>query len=420
MNSSTDVVITGLGVASPIGTDIEQFWQSLVAGRSGVVTLQQYQDTEPPRPFGGEIVNFEPSKFVKPRKALKVMSRDIQIAFAAAEQARLQSGIESGKVDPDRYGVAFGADMIDCDLNELVTPYLKCMVDGRFDFSRWGKEGLAEIFPLWMLKYLPNMPACHIAIAHDARGPNNTLTMAEVSSLAAMAEAVRIIERGQADVMLVGGTSSRLKPHTWLRSGDVQHSQRADSPATACRPFDADRDGMVHGEGAAAFLLESRVHAEARGAPALARVLACAEACEPCRGRSPQGEAIRRTIRSVLRASGLDPQGIGHVNAHGLGTSEDDQVEAQAIRETLDGVPVTAPKSFFGNLEAAAGAVETMASVLALRHGLVPPTLNYERPDPRCPVNVVHGEPIPVEYRTALVLNQTRQGHAVAVVLAAP
>jgi 3-oxoacyl-[acyl-carrier-protein] synthase II len=277
---------------------------------------------------------------------------------------------------------------------------------------------MPEIFPLWMLKYLPNMPACHIAIAHDARGPNNTLTMAEVSSLAALAEAVRVIERGQADVMLVGGTSSRLKPHTWLRSGPVQHSRRADAPAAACRPFDADRDGMVHGEGAAALMLETRAHAEARGAAVLGRVAACAEACEPCRTGRPQGAAIRRTIRSVLRSSGLDAQGIGHVNAHGLGTTDDDQVEAQAIRETLDGVPVTAPKSFFGNLESAAGAMETVASVLALQRGQVPPTLNYERPDPCCPVNVVHGQPAPIERRTALVLNQSRQGHCVAVLLA--
>jgi 3-oxoacyl-[acyl-carrier-protein] synthase II len=420
MQDVRDVVVTGAGVISPIGTDLDQFWDSLVSGRSGVVPLSEFDGTSSPQPFGGEIRGFDAGKYVRPRKALKVMSRDIQIAFAAAEQAAAHAAIKPGTVDPERYGVSFGADMIDCDLRELVPPYRKCMPGGTFEFSQWGPAGLPEIFPLWMLKYLPNMPACHIAIAQNACGPNNTLTMAEASSLAAIAEAVRVIQRNQADVMLVGGTSSRLRPSVWLRLGDMQRSQRSSDPAAACRPFDADRDGMVHGEGAAALILESRAHAEARGAKALARVVACAEGYGPlARQRAASGEALRAVIREALHVGRLEAKEIGHVNAHGLSTVEEDRVEAEAIRDVLDGVPVTAPKSFFGNLAAATGMVEAVASLLALQHKLVPPTLNYQRPDPCCPITVVHGSATASDKPTALLLNQTRVGHAAAVILTA-
>ena len=210
-----------------------------------------------PVPFGGEVADFDPKQYVRPRKSLKVMNRDIQLAFVAADLACADGGIRERRIDPERLGVLFGADMMACDLEELTNAYRACMVDGRFDFSRWGPAAMAEIFPLWMLKYLPNMPACHVGIAQDARGPNNTIVSGEVSSLAAVAEAVGVLERGQADVMIVGGSSSRIHPTVWACSRDLPLSRRSDDPAAACRPFDARRDGMVYGEGAAAFLLET-------------------------------------------------------------------------------------------------------------------------------------------------------------------
>lgn len=220
--------------------------------------------------MGGEITDFEPQQFVRPRKALKVMSRDIQLAFAAADLACTQAGVAPGTVDPERLGVLFGADMIAAELPEMVNAYHACMVDGQFDFSRWGQRAIAELFPLWMLKYLPNMPACHIGIARDARGPNNSLTLAEVSSLSAVTEAVRIIQprSGRRDDCRRHQLAHH--PTIWVRRGAYQVSQRVNDPAAACRPFDADRDGMVHGEGSGAFVLESREHAEARGAKILA------------------------------------------------------------------------------------------------------------------------------------------------------
>jgi 3-oxoacyl-[acyl-carrier-protein] synthase II len=420
MELKPEIVITGLGVISPVGVGQDAFWNSLLEGRSGVRRLSWFNDAELPCPLGAEVLDFEAAKYVRPRKNLKVMSRDIQLGVAAAEMAFAQSTLTKDAVDPDRFGVIYGADMIAADLGELVPAYQACLEEGKFDFAKWGTDALSDLFPLWMLKYLPNMPACHIAISRDARGPNNSLTMGEVSSLAALSEAIGVLSRGHADVMIAGGASSRIHPMVFLRNMSRQVSHRGDDPAKACRPFDAGRDGLVYGEGAAAFLLETRSHAEARGAKILGRVLSCASVYEPhAKTAAVQGRGVYRAIQQALAQARLKPDQIGHVNAHGLGTTVDDSIEAKAIRESLGNVPVTAPKSYFGNLGAAAGAVELAFSLLALAHGKLPPTLNYEHPDPACPVQVVCGQPATIDKPTALVLNHNMSGQAIAMGIAA-
>jgi 3-oxoacyl-[acyl-carrier-protein] synthase II len=207
----------------------------------------------------------------------------------------------------------------------------------------------------------------------------------------------------------------------WVCRNETFMSQRHAQPQQALRPFELARDGTVFGEGAAAFVLESRQHAAARGRPILARIVQYASAFEAPRENVPlQGTAIRASIRQVLERSGVEPHAIDHVNAHGLGTVEADRAEAQAIADVLGEVPVTAPKSFFGNLGAATGAVEMAASVLAFAHGKVPVTLNYDRPDPECPVRVVHGEAHASRKPYALLLNQSSTGQAAAVLIARP
>jgi len=416
----SEVVITGFGVVCPIGIGREAFWTALLEGRSGVRRLGVFERGGRAAPIGAEVTGFDPKQYVRPRKSLKVMSRDIVLGFAAADLACVDAQLAQKRVDPERIGIVLGADLIACELDELVAPYRACMAEGRFQFDRWGPQALAEFYPLWMLKYLPNMPACHIGIAQDIRGPTNSIVLGEVSSLAAVAEGTRAIERGQVDAMIAGGVGMRIHPTIWTHDQISQYSQRADNPAAACRPFDAGRDGIVNGEGAAALFMESRASAEARGATILARVLGFAAAFEPRRNGTPlRGTAIRTAIRRALDAAGLRPGEVGHVNAHGASTTLDDPVEAQAIRETLGDVPVTAPKSCFGDLGAGGGAVELGASLLALVHGQVPPTLNYEHPDPLCPVNVVRGQPLTGTAPTAVALNHTTQGQAVAVVLGA-
>jgi len=421
MAKKVEVVITGIGVVSPIGVGADSVWQALLAGRSGIRRLDILDGSSLPPAIGADVPQLDASQFVRPKKALKVMSRDIQLAFVAAELACQQANAGPGKVDPDRFGIVFGADMISCELEELAPAYRQCMLDGTFDFGRWGTHALGEMFPLWMLKYLPNMPACHIGIAQDARGPNNTIVAGEISSLAAIAEAVRVIERGAADIMIAGGTGNRLHPIVWSRRAVYYPAHWEGPPHQACRPFDLHRSGQVFGEGAAAFVIERSEHAKARGVKPLAKILGFASSFEPCsKGCLPRGKAIERAIRLALASEGLSSREIGHVNAHGLSTRHDDKIEAQAIARTLGEVPVTAPKSYFGNLAAGSGAVELAVSLLALQHGMIPPTLNYENPDPDCPIQVVHGSPMPMEVPTALSLNHTHFGQAMALIVAAP
>jgi 3-oxoacyl-[acyl-carrier-protein] synthase II len=421
IQSPTDVVITGVGAASPIGIGYDAVRRALDRGQSGVRRLCLFDTPEFPVRIGAEVVDFDPKQFVAARKSLKIMSRSIQLAFASAKMAVEQADLAVCGVSADRLGVVFGAEMLQIEPDELASAFRPCVERGKFEFARWDERAMGEMYPLWLLKYLPNMPACHVAIAHDARGPNNTIVLGEASGLLAIAEGTRVIERGVADVMIVGGTGSRLHPLAWAFRDNVQLlSPRIDQPEQVSRPFDMARDGMVYGEGAAAFVLESRRHAAARGAKCLARVAGFAntfQACTP--GRSFPGQAIRSAIRQVLRDAHLEPTEVGHVNAHGLSTQSHDRTEAQAIRETLGDVPVTAPKSYFGNLGAGCGAVELLATLAAFETGQVPPILNYQRPDPDCPINVVHGAPLATGRRTAVALNQTLMGQSVALALVA-
>ncbi len=419
ISPASDVVITGTGVVSPIGIGSEAFASALAAGHSGVRRLPVFDTDEFPVRIGAEVVDFDAKQYVTPRKSLKVMSRSIQLAFAAAQMAVTQSRIAVAGVAHERFGVVFGADWIQVEPDELIDAFRAGVNGEKFDFTKWDEGALGELYPLWMLKYLPNMPACHIAIAHDARGPNNTIVLAEASSLLAMAEGVRVIERGAADVMIVGGTGSRIHPLDWAFRDHVLHSPRYEEPTRVSRPFDLERDGMVYGEGAAAVVFERRQHAEARGAKILARVLGFASAFENCQPGQPfEGTAIRAAIRQSLRAAHIEPGDVGHVNAHGLSTRHHDRAEAAAIRDILGDVPVTALKSYFGNLGAGTGAVEMLGSLVAFESGQVPLTLNYEHPDPECPVNVVHGTPLATNGKAAVVLNHATTGQAVALVLA--
>ncbi|MCS7306273.1 MAG: beta-ketoacyl-[acyl-carrier-protein] synthase family protein [Thermoguttaceae bacterium] len=419
MQPPAEVVITGLGLISPIGIGREAFWQSLSEGRSGVSRLSQFEMVNEIPPFGGQIRDFDPKLYVRPRKSLKVMCRDIQLAVAAAELAWTDAHLPAQPPNPDRFGVVLGAEMIQCEPEELAPAFEACIQDGRFEFRHWGQRAIPEIFPLWMLKYLPNMPACHVGIIRDARGPTNTIVLGEVSSLVAIGEAFRTIQRGAADLMLAGGASSRIHPVLYVRSPLWEVSRRAHQPEAACRPFDLERDGLVHGEGAAVFVLESAAHAHARAAPVRARILSYAEAFEPRPKRGlPTGQAIEKAILLALKRAGVTPSALSHVNAHGMSTRHDDRIEAQAIYRTLPQVPVTAPKSYFGYLGAGSAAVELAASLLALEYRLIPPTLNYQKPDPECPVQVVAEMPRPLGPPVVVKLSHAWTGQAAALVLA--
>jgi 3-oxoacyl-[acyl-carrier-protein] synthase II len=409
-------VVTGVGVVCPIGIGNADYWNSLTTGRSGISACAELGNTPMPVRFGGYIHDFDAKRYVTPRKSLKVMCREIQLGFAAAGLAIDEAGVTPNTIEPDRFGVVFGSDMLYGELDELEDLYRSCMTAHGFDFSRWGKS-MSQLNPLWLLKYLPNMVACHIGIAHDARGHNNTITLGDASSLLAITEAVRVIERGHADLMICGGTGSRLSLTAMMYRGDSQLSHRNESPAEASRPFDLNRDGIVNGEGAAAFVVERKSHALARGATILAEIIGCGCGHEiRANGQPETGAASKQAVCRAMEDACTPVNEIDHVNARGLSTLAGDVAEARAIRDTMGDLPVIAPKSYFGHLGAGSGAVEAVASVLALVHGVVPPTLNYRAADPDCPVNVLR-EPKELRASTVALLNQSGTGQAAAVLV---
>lgn len=420
------IVVTGVGVVSPIGIGKDAFWQHLCAGDSGIRRLMSFPAGGLTSKLAGEISDFDPLQHIYQRKFLKVMARDIQLGVASASMAMKDAGLKKGDVEPERLGVEFGAghiSMTPADLMDAARS-LKKASDGEVFAEYFGEDNLGKIGPLWLLKQLPNMPASHVAIEHDARGPNNTITSCESSALLALAEAVRIIERGHADVMIVGGCRSALDPLEMARINLYESLSPCDDPARACRPFDRDRDGTVVGEGAGSFVIENFEHAVARGAHIYGEVLAVGAGCDG-QGDSNRehGVGLQRAIQSALRQAGLSPRELGHINAHGKGTRRDDLAEARAYHEVLgslaEKIPVTALKSYFGSFDAGAGAVELVGSILALEHRLIPQTLNYRTPDPLCRLNVVHGEPVRMKCDVALSVNRTRMGQSAAAVIRA-
>ena len=414
MKTRREVVITGLGVVSPIGIGREAFAASLHDRQSGVDAIQQYDTTNFAVRIGAELKDFEPKLYVKPRKSLKVMSREIQMGVASATLAVEEASLDVEAIDVERFGVVYGSPMLYADIPELTDLYRSCVTDeGEFSFELFGEQFSRQMVPLWMLKYLPNMTGSHIGISQGARGPNNTVVQGDLSSLLAMIEATSVIERGIADVMLTGGAGSRLSLTPVVYRGHSNLSHRNEDPTAASRPFDANRDGMVLGEGAVTVVLEERAHAEQRGAPILAEVLGYATTHT---GRDVEGgmqAAIERSITRCLSQSDTEPKSVGQVNAHGSSEIEHDRREAAAIRNVLDAVPITAPKSFFGNVGAASGAMEMAASMM---NGAIPPTLNFETPDEQCNVNV-SGDPQPLKSDLVLKLNQNATGQAAGVLI---
>jgi 3-oxoacyl-[acyl-carrier-protein] synthase II len=420
------VVITGVGVISPIGIGQDNFWNSLISNRSGIDYLTSFDTDELPSPFAAEVKDFKAGDLLRDRKFLKVMSRDMQLGVASANLAMQDTGLSDGDIDPYRLGVVYGAGRMTTHPTELASAVAACQdEDDEFSMTRWGEGGMGRIAPLWLLRQLPNMPACHISIDHNARGPNNTITSRDASALLALSEAVRAIEAGRVDAMIVGACSSNIHPVDIAKFHRFEGlSRRNDDPARACRPFDFERDGAVVGEGAATFVVENYEHAKRRGADIYAEVLGVGAGSD---GKGYPNESVGlglvRAIEASIKRSGIRPEELGHINAQGKSTQADDIVESRAYHRALGDcvlkVPVTAMKSFVGHFDAGAGAVELAGTLLSLKHGQVPATLNYEIPDPRCRLNIVQEGPQQLRTRTALTVNRTAMGQSAAAVLRA-
>ncbi|MFK8112253.1 MAG: beta-ketoacyl synthase [Rubripirellula sp.] len=401
-NRSRRVVITGVGVVSPLGNDPHVLLQSLRAGVSGIRPLTQVplgvmsiDHGAESVDFTGDISNYGPleKKLQRTiRKGSKVMCREIQMGVAVAQLALTDAGLTEELRDRDRTGVVYGCDYIMSMPEEFEDGIRKCLdAEGKFDFEKWGQQGKPEVNPLWLLKYLPNMPASHIAIYNDLRGPNNSITVREASAGAAVSEAYSTINRGHADVLVAGSTGSRVHPLRTLHASlqeDLASSQPSD-PTTMSRPFDASRDGSVVGEGAAALVCESLEHAENRGANILGEVVGYgSSAVGPGFGEDFLKAAFVNVLRRALGEE--DPKAIGHIHAHGLSTLGCDRQEAEAIAEVFGAAseqpPVTTAKGHMGNLGAGGGMVETIASLGSLGGELFP-IRNLSNLDDACPIN---------------------------------
>ena len=418
------VVITGIGTISPLGSTCDEIWTTLSQKKSCVDTLTAIPSDDLPSKIGGEVKSFTGNiddfgvleKMLKRsiKKGLKLMCREIEMSVAASQLAIVDAGIGDGNFDPERIGTLFGSDYILTMPDEFTMGIKNCLPEtGEFDSAIWGEKGIPKVEPLWLLKYLPNMPASHVAIYNDFRGPSNSLTMREASSNTAVAEAVTTIRRGEADVMLAGATGTRIHP---LRSVHIALQEPLASDAS--RPFDLNRSGMVLGEGASTLVLESLESAQARSANILGEIVGYASSTVANRQGQPNYEmAFSNVLQSLLERSGRTPAEVGHIHAHGLSTIACDAAEAAAIQKVCGGanVPVTAAKSYMGNLGAGSGMVELVASLLAMNRSELFPILNYTTPDPACPIRPAEAGMDPGD--CFINLNVTPQGQASGVMV---
>jgi 3-oxoacyl-[acyl-carrier-protein] synthase II len=379
---SRRAVVTGLGAITPIGNDVDTFWSNLVAGVSGVDHIRAYDASREEVRIAAEVKDFEPRDYIDFKSARR-MSRFSQLAVAAAAQAIASSGLEVTDANRDDIAVVVntgGGGIGDVATGERV--YLE--------------SGPQRVSPFMVPMLSPSMAACQISIQNDLRGPVVTSVAACASGVQAFVEAQRMIQHGDADVVIAGGTESAILPvacDALAILGALSKSN--DDPTRASRPFDANRDGFVFGEGAGVLVVESAAHAEARGARILAEIAGGALTADAFHISAPEpsGSGAARAMTRALRDAGMEPPEISYVAAHGTSTQLNDATETKAIRaafgEHADRLMVSSNKSMIGHTLGAAGAMSALAAVLAIRDGIVPPTINYETPDPSCDLDYV-------------------------------
>jgi len=474
------VLITGLGPVSGLGLGVAPTWEALCAGRGAIGRIETFDPSGFASQIGAELGEFKITGHVPKtyRKATKVMARDIQLAVAAADLAVRNAGLgtkattasaekrpaavgagasESGsrRTPPapapsyaaSRMATHVGAGLIAADLDELTYAFSQATDErGDLDLHRWGRDGISQLTPLWLLKYLPNMLSSHVSILHDAQGPSNTLTCAEASGLLSIGESGRVIQRGDADLGLAGGMESKLNLMGLLRqlyTGRL-NTQDNDSPETAVRPFDESAAGTAIGEGGAVLVLEARETFEARGESSDAPAPTAGESNEKPRERpvyaeligfgasqsvhresrnalpDPAGRGVARAIGRALREAELRPEDVDLIVANGLGHPQTDHAEAQALQSTfgdrLEAIRVVSTKPYIGNCMAGASAFDVAVAALALSEQTTPAVLNCDRPRPAM-LGARTGASVAREMRHALIYGLGAGGQNAAVVL---
>ncbi|MFL6622948.1 MAG: beta-ketoacyl-ACP synthase II [Sulfurifustis sp.] len=376
------VVVTGLGAVSPVGIGVEENWRSIVAGRSGIGRVTQFDATGYPAEIAGEVKNFEPTKYVGDKEARR-MDRFCHLGMAAGIEAFKDSGIEVTEANAERIGVHMGSGFGGISTVEDTT-------------LTWKEKGARRVSPFYVPMSIINMISGHLSIRYGLKGPNLSIVTACTTSTHAIGDAGRLIEYGDADIMIAGGAEAAITPTSIAGFGNAKAlSGRNDDPERASRPWDVDRDGFVLSEGAAAVVLEEYEHAKRRGARIYAELIGFGMSGDAYHMTSPPegGEGAARCMRVALRNARLNPSDVQYINAHGTSTPVGDLAETLAVKAAFGDyakrLAISSTKSMTGHMLGAAGAVEAVYSVLALYHQVAPPTINLVKPSPECDLDYV-------------------------------
>ncbi|MDE2720408.1 beta-ketoacyl-ACP synthase II [Candidatus Palauibacter polyketidifaciens] len=400
------VAITGVGMVTSVGLDADDTWAALLRGESGAGPITQFDPSGQPVRFACEVKGFDPLQYLD-RKGARRADRFLQLAIAAATQAMEQAGFGDGlaHLPPDRTGVVVGVAVGGLPLLEA-------------QHKKLLSKGPRFVSPLLIPMFIPDMTVGLLSILYGARGPNYAAVSACASGGHSLGLAFRSIRRGETDVMIAGGTESAITPLAVAGFASMgSMSTRNDDPERACRPFDARRDGFVLGEGSGMLILEELEHARARGAEILGEIAGFGQSADAYHmtAPAPDGVGARLAMQQALEDAGLAPGDIGYINANGTATPVGDAAETQAIKEVLGdharSIVVGATKSMTGHPLGAAGGIEAVISMLVCRHGVIPPTINFEEADPECDLDYAHAGPIERPVSAALSNSFAFGGH---------
>ena len=404
------VVVTGLGAVTPVGVGVENTWKALLAGRSGVKRITRFDVSDLPTQFAAEVTDFDPTDYMEYREARRA-ARFTQFAVAATQQAIQESGLDLSEEDMTRVGIEMGTAIGGIDIVQEQTII-------------YHEKGYRRVNPTLLPALLANSGACHIAISLGIKGPTESPVAACTTGVVAIGQALRQLQSGKVDVMLAGGAEALTSPlglAIFARIGAA--STRNTEPEKACRPFDAERDGTVMAEGAAAVVMETLEHAQRRNAPILAELLgyAITEDAYHIAAPDPTGDGAARAMSLALADAGVQPDEVDYIVPHGTGTPLNDVSETRACKtvfgERAYRIPISSNKSMIGHLFGAAGAISTVIAILAIRDGIVPPTINLEHPDPECDLDYVPNVARKADVTTALSNSFGFGGHNSVLVL---
>jgi len=403
------VVVTGLGVMTSLGAELQTFWNNIAAGNSGVSRIESFDTTDYTTKIAAEIKDFNPEAYID-KKESRRMDRFVQFAMAASQSAIRDAGLRIGdNADPERVGVIVGSGI--GGLGTWEDQHTVLM-----------EKGPRRVSPFFIPMMIANMASGQISMATGAKGPNTTTVTACATGTHSIGDSFKIIQRGDADVMICGGSEATIRPLAMAGFCSMRAmSTRNDEPEKASRPFDRDRDGFVMGEGSGVVVLESLEHALRRGARIYAEVIGYGMSGDAYHMTDPDPDGATRCMTRAIRDAGIAPEEIGYINAHGTSTPIGDKSETIAIKKAFGDhaykLAVSSTKSMTGHLLGAAGGVEAVILALSLQNGLLPPTINLDNPDPECDLDYVPNEARPADIRTALSNSFGFGGHNATIVM---